>query len=222
MAKIGITQRVVSNKHGARMDCLEQTYLQFYSKFGAPLVQIPNTLEDPVAWAKHEEITHIILSGGGDVNPELYSMPLSKEMDVSADRDSTEGALLKWASQENIPVLGICRGVQFINVFFGGSLSKLTGHSQKIHQISFLPKSSAFFECNSIEAVCYHDFGIDSENISKELNPLALSEGDVIEFLHHPKLPIAGVQWHPERANPKKPEDIELMKAFVEREWLWR
>lgn len=222
MIKIGITQRVVSNKHGARMDCLEQAYMRFYSGFGVPLVQIPNTIKDVVLWAKKEELTHLILSGGGDINPELYSKRPEGEMDISQERDSTEASLLKWASKENVPVLGVCRGAQFLNVFFGGSLSRIAGHSQKTNKILFLPECASFFGRNSFEAVCYHDFGILQENLSKKLIPLALSNGHIIEFLHHPKLPFVGVQWHPERATPSNPQDIKLLKAFIGRDWLWK
>ena len=82
-------------------------------------VELP-AIDNPSEYV--ERLDALVLSGGGDIDPERWNGPTETSYMVSSERDSFEFALLEAAVTAGIPVLGICRGLQVINVFFGGTL----------------------------------------------------------------------------------------------------
>ena len=106
---------------GANRDALENDYVKYYENFGITLLPIPNVCKDLEKYFDEIPIKRIILSGGNDVNPQLYGRKQENE-DFSKQRDGTERRLIEIALERKLPLLGICRGAQYINVHFGGSL----------------------------------------------------------------------------------------------------
>ena len=135
-----------------------------------------------------------ILSGGNDLDP-------------ASPRDQLEGYVLQYAIDFELPVLGICRGMQFINVFQGGSLRRVPGHTATTHSLSSAGALKNYDRVNS-----YHDFGLKSDDLGRDLEVLAESTDGVIEAIRHIKHSWLGIMWHPERDVPISSTDRLLIK----------
>ena len=146
----------------------------------------------------------LLLSGGGDLHPAYYGSGMDGvDSDVDEQRDKREWELLRAFCARRKPVFGICRGMQMIDVFFGGTLFQHLAtadiHQNTIHSVitaenSWLrPLYGESFSVNS-----YHHQAIRTLGIG--LRVAAVSDADgVIEAVEHDSLPIRAVQWHPER-----------------------
>jgi len=158
---------------------------------------VPNLGEAVGDFATQWGLTSVILSGGNDIG----SAPL---------RDETESALLTWAIGRQVPVFGVCRGMEMIQHYFGGKLTrcKPDHDTDRLHDIRWLD-TDVRYQVNS-----YHQWGIERTNLVPPLLPLAVSEDGMIEALQHTDLPILGVQWHPERQNSPTDLDLLLMRAL--------
>src|SRR5438309_904330 len=121
-----ITTRVVRTEKTEEVrDCLDQKLIRYFEELGYVPFLIPN-FEDVASVEKFMNIIKpslIVLSGGNNIAPALYGSTRTDILDVAVTRDRTEQELLRMASQRNLKVIGICRGMQMINVFFGGKLS---------------------------------------------------------------------------------------------------
>ena len=204
--RIGITQRVeVVKDYGEKRDCLDQNWTKLLTNSGLDFAVIPNSLIDIVSWLEINKIQGIVLTGGND----LASLMGAKNFDQQ--RDELEKEILNWGSKNNIPILGVCRGMQLINKFLLGDIRKVKGHVTKRHKIKLLnseiiPKS--YYFVNS-----YHNWGMNKEDISEKLEIAAIAEDNTIEAFVHKDLPWVGVMWHPEREDIKlQGTNIDLMK----------
>lgn len=150
----------------------------------------------------------LILCGGGDIDPGYYHEEVDGSVNIDHARDRTEFALMKAFVDAGKPVLGICRGLQLINVFFGGTLyqdlENARAHSSfsdydLIHHVHAEAGSivrglyGADFVVNS-----YHHQAV--KDLGKGLRATMKATGSsVIEGIEHETLPVLAVQWHPER-----------------------
>ena len=134
----------------------------------------------------------IIFTGGNDLS--LYCPSW-----LSTLRDHYEQKILDYAIKRSIPVVGVCRGMQFINQYFGGSIEPIQSHVNQSHPLDiealWIPRLSLF---NS-----FHAWGITQDSLAKELIPSAFSDNKkYVEAFSHSSLPIRAVMWHPERFIP--------------------
>lgn len=149
----------------------------------------------------------LILSGGGDVSPALYGEENTACFGVDEARDAAEYRLIEAYLRAGKPILGICRGQQILNVWFGGSLAQHlreadahvpTKAGDSAHETTALPGSfpaglyGERFRVNSA-----HHQGIAS--LAPALEAVQWSADGVIEACRHKTLPVWSVQWHPER-----------------------
>lgn len=173
----------------------------------------------------------LFLTGGEDIEPRRYGMEdggLCGRPDEW--RDGAELALCEIFAAARKPILGVCRGLQMINVYFGGTLVRdlpaergLAHPSGVMHAVE-TPDSSwlrAFFP-RKFSVNSYHHQAVDK--LGEGLKAAAFSEnGRVIEALEHETLPIFAVQWHPERMtgaaryDEKGPDMAALFRDFCER-----
>ena len=107
------------------------------------------------------------------------------------------------------------RGMQLINHFFSGSLSRVSGHTRTKHTINVL--SDNFYLSNNLEVNSFHDWGIYESDLSNNLHPIATADDGTIEAIAHEQLPWIGIMWHPERGNSKDSDNsIQLIKNFFQ------
>lgn len=166
-----------------------------------------------------ESFDGLLLPGGGDLEPWRYGQRNTASSGLEPERDAAELLLLERFTAAGKPVLGICRGLQTINVFFGGTLVQdLPGHgavdgADRLHPVrtadSFLRRI-----CGE-EAVVNSAHHQAADRLGQGLGAVQWAPDGVVEALEHRTLPVWGVQWHPERL----PDELgrRLFEAFLER-----
>ena len=210
---------------------INKTYKVSFTLARGRLVEIQpsDTGSDPqhiAAWLKKNRIDGVLLAGGGDVDPRLYGGDPAKATDVNRARDDFEIALIKVAMEENLPILGICRGCQILNVARGGTLRNLRD-DEKLAESHFNIKGHAvdltdgsqltgILGTNHLSQVgSYHRQAV--HQIGRNLLVSASGPGGVVEAIEGtgPGDPwIVAVQWHPEM-DLGDPHQEALLRAFV-------
>ena len=186
----------------------------------------------PEVDAKRElaSVAGLVLSGGIDVDPRLYGQRRHPEMDSPHPfRDRYELALLEEALRRDMPVLGICRGHQLLNVFMGGKLIQhIAGDNHRAelepprrsawHEVSAAAGSrlAAILGEGGIWVNSRHHQGLAPEMVARRLSATALSPDGLVEALEGERQRwLVSVQWHPER--PEMAETMApLFSAFVQ------
>ena len=159
----------------------------------------------------------LLLPGGGDLEPWRYGQENTASRDLEPERDREELALLAKFLAAGKPVLGICRGMQAVNVFFGGTLTQdLPGHdavdgADRLHGVRTAPSPLRQFCGAACVVNSAHHQAVD--RVGTGLRPVQWAADGVIEALCHETLPVWAVQWHPERL--EEPQGLALMRAFV-------
>jgi N5-(cytidine 5'-diphosphoramidyl)-L-glutamine hydrolase len=206
-----ITQRVDDIEgRNERRDSLDQMLSQWVSSSGFIPVSIPNVFfkkdesdfkvkNEPFEdWLKNINPGALLLSGGNDIGEYV-------------ERDHTESYLLEWAKTMQLPVLGICRGLQMMATWAGGSLERVDGHVRLSHKIIRVNEADIFPET----VKCFHEWGLAS--CPDEYDVIALSEGGVIEAIKHVELPWEGWMWHPEREDIFSEQDAKRLRNLFAR-----
>ena len=159
----------------------------------------------------------LLLPGGGDMEPWRYGQSNTASRGLEPERDTAELMLLERFTAAGKPVLGICRGIQVINVFFGGTLCQdLPGHSAVDGHDSFhtvrTARSPLLAVCGPLCRVnSAHHQAADAPG--RGLRAVQWAEDGAVEAVCHDCLPVWGVQWHPERL----PGELggRLLRAFL-------
>lgn len=207
---IGIAIGRTLAEDGRVVDAAPQQYAQAVAGAGGAPLLVPLSALDAM-----DDIVDVLdgalLTGGGDVSPALYGQgPHTSTYGVDPGRDEAEGALVQRALGQDIPVLGICRGLQMLNVTLGGSLHQhLPDHGglahdrwddrhQTVHQVD-IPGGSLLAAVTGGGRVAVnsaHHQGVD--RLADGLVPVARADDDVVEAVELSGRPVLAVQWHPE------------------------
>lgn len=179
-----------------------QNYEKALERLGIP----HHTLLLPEA-ADHA--THLLLPGGGDITPAFFGQTDHGSRNVDTELDLLQFQILSRFVEQKKPVLGICKGLQLINIHFGGDITqhidtadshKWIGRDQ-FHLVFHcdLGRRDFFYQLygNSARVNSAHHQAVN--RIGEGLIPVCRAGDNVIEGMVHRTLPILAVQWHPER-----------------------
>jgi glutamate racemase len=207
---------------------------------GIPLL-IPLNLSGPVLRALRESLDGILLAGGVDIAPATYGeTPHENLGEVDDERDRAEWELARLALADGMPLLGICRGVQVLNVAAGGTLYQdiTSQHPDALdhtfpaadcpldhlaHQVHIAPDSRLATALGVTVAAVNSRHHQAVRDVAPEMAVVARSADGIVEGIELPTHPFAvGVQWHPENLAADVDGRRGLFEAFVAAARAWR
>lgn len=225
---IGLTtyrQQARSGVWNVQASFLPAVYLEGVTRAGGIVVLLPpQPVDDAVAEDVVGRLDGLILTGGRDVNPAAYGhQPHPTTDEPGLDRDTWEFAVLGAALRQRVPVLGICRGPQVINVALGGTLHQhlpdVVGHSgHRVADATFAAHTAEIAPGTRLERLlghsaptrCYHHQAIDQVGAGLIAN--ASCDGVIEGIESAGENFVVGVQWHPE----ENLDDLRLFTAVVD------
>jgi putative glutamine amidotransferase len=208
-------------------------YVDSVTRHGATAIPLDATASESMRAGAFAAMDGLLLTGGSDIEPSRYGRPEAGSTGVDSGRDALEAAAWAAADARALPVLGICRGLQAMNVFAGGTLSQhVDGHQgapygrgeAHTHPLRLVPGSriarilSPTNAGGSVLTVnSYHHQAV----LPADLAPIFVAsgfspspDGDLIEALEAPSGPLrVAVQCHPERTE-STPRAFERLFAF--------
>lgn len=207
MLKIGLTQRVeVISAYGERRDCLDQAWTMVLSKAGMVAVPLPNLIENVESLFDETGLSGIILTGGND----LEKLPGASN--TAPERDALERCLIELSADRNLPLLGVCRGMQMLVDHYGGNLTRVENHVANQHPVK-VTSTHGLPLSNRSAVNSFHNFGVESDKIGGKMNILATAPDGTVEAAVHNSRPQWGIMWHPER-DPCDHEDVALIRSI--------
>lgn len=191
--------RLDYTEHGEARISVDQAWLTLLTDLEFSPVLLPFGGGDAHDTIQRLKPDAIILTGGNDV--------LEDGPSYSAERNKFELALLDESIKNNIPVLGICRGMQIMNLYGKGSVAKTGSHTAKDHPVEWLG--------HNIVVNSFHNFFINAESLSNDFVVDAQADDGSIEAFHHKQYPWAAIMWHPERTIADKGHHHAWIKKFL-------
>lgn len=220
---IGITTHY---ERETRLVCLGRAYVDAVRLAGGVPILLPL---GPDSACMVERLDGLILSGGGDIDPALYNgTPHPTIYNVNPERDRFEIALAQLALEADMPVLGICRGLEVLVIATGGSLvphlpdefgEVVVHRAEQLcpaeHKVQIAPESRLASMTGSTEATVVSWHHQAASMIPLEWRVAARAEDGVIEALEHENHRWAiALQWHPE-LSINDPLQLKILQAFV-------
>ncbi len=211
---------------------MSRPYINALAAVGAAPIIIPLDLGDDIMRSIYDRLDGLFMAGGGDMNPASYCeaiYPKTEGLDLL--RDQAELTLARWALADHMPILGVCRGVQALNIASGGTLiqdvTDMVPHAIR-HQ--YFPDKPRNYVAHDIDVVTdtrlagilgssarvnsFHHQAVKS--IGPEFRVSAYAPDGVIEAIEHVNGTFAvGVQWHPESLIDADTKMKALFEAFV-------
>lgn len=211
-----------------------RAYLDALVRAGAAPLMMPHLADRALLRTLYELVDGVLLPGGGDVDPNHYGESRhDKCRSVSPERDETEMTLIRWAMDEDKPLLAICRGIQVLNVTLGGSLYQdiedqvpeaekhdwYPGHPRDLrsHIVDIDPQTrlAQIMGNSSTPVNSLHHQAI--KKVAPGLVVSAHAPDQIIEAVEAEGHPFAlGVQWHPEELAGGDARAQRLFEALVE------
>lgn len=175
-----------------RRSSLAYDYIHFFESLDFTVVPVPCNSTRIAEYLQFDP-TAIVLTGGNTVSNDPANSNLPG---VYIERDRVENSLIKTAIELEIPMLGICRGMQMINQYFGGRIQHgLQDHVGTVHEL--VSEISELLNGQSTNS--FHTDGMQIQDVAECLNVIATTGEGIVEALVHPDHTMLGVQWHPER-----------------------
>ena len=202
---LGITMRVMHHTYASgaveERDALARDWPRFLRGVfpQETLLYLPNVGAEITGFANRAAFSALIFSGGEDWGQ-------------APARDTTEEALFAWAREVGVPVFGVCRGAQVINMLMGGRLGACEEHVAVRHPVE-LARPVAGSSRHGVNS--FHALGIPPDGLAPGLEALAVAPDGTVEAFTGAGGRIAAVMWHPEREIQPAPLDLALMRACL-------
>lgn len=216
---------------GFKRSGVNDYYVQAVLKAGATPLILPICQDEKAIETMVDLCDGFILSGGVDIHPMYYHEEISNQCeDFDVLRDQFEWLLLEAVEKKSKPVLGICRGAQLLNVFYGGTLYQDLSMKDDLY-VMHRQKGSRGFGCHQIQVVkdtflseiynhhalvnSYHHQAV--KDLAPLFNIVATSLDGVVEAFENQSKNIYAVQFHPEMMVEHDLRAVQLFKTFLER-----
>ena len=210
---------------------LNQSYFEAIRHFGGIPLLIPVFAEPDEEAFLLSQCDGLLLTGGDDIDPALFGEEvLNDTVSITPERDNAEYRHLDIAVKRDLPIFGICRGIQVLNVYFGGTLYQdipaqiLSPVSHRMEKPFHRTCHDCIVEPDSPlhRLTDVRSFGVNShhhqavKNLAPGFVTLGRSEDGIVEAICHPGKPFCwGVQWHPERIWDIEPSSAKLFECFI-------
>lgn len=214
---------------------MNERYYEAVAAAGGAPVLVPLLKDDEALRATYEACDGILIPGGVDMDPSTYGeAPHEKLGRIDTERDRVELQLARWSIEDHKPLLGLCRGLQVINVAQGGTLyqdldAQLTGairhdyfptygfeRDHLSHDVAVAPASRlrSLVDTEQLPVNSMHHQGV--KQLGRGLVACARASDGLIEAVESPNGHwMIGVQWHPEVFEHDDPHTRELFRGFV-------
>ncbi len=207
-------------------------YMKVIEKCGGLPIMLPLTDDASELEDAYSICDGILFTGGHDVSPEVYGQEATDKCGKPCPlRDSMEGFILDLCIRDDKPLLGICRGIQFINAYLGGTLyqdlpteynSDVEHHmappyNRTAHRVDVTDgtRLAGIIGAGRHDVNSYHHQAV--KELSTKLTAMALSEDGLVEAVEVKNMRFAiAVQWHPEFSYDVSEDCLKLVQAFVD------
>ncbi len=194
MKTIAVTQRVDSAQHYTESrDGLDQRWWPFFEAANLCPLILPNQINLAQKLIEKMAPEGILLTGGNSHESCQGTAP---------ERDQVDSWLIAWSKKQKVPLLGVCRGMQSIQIEMGQTLEPV---KDQIQQKQALLINGSWQSVNS-----YHQWGTYQSHHLLEV--WARDAQGMIKAIRHQEAPIWGIMWHPERIAPYRAADIKFFK----------
>lgn len=191
---VAVTARVWCDpERGTRNDAVDQRWWAFLSRCGLRPIVLPNRSEAAGDIVCTLPVVGILLTGGNDLA--MYG-------GEAEERDATELCLIELAIDRDIPLIGVCRGMQVLQAYFDVPLERVSGHVADRQIIAV--------EGDQRRVNSYHVWG--ARETRRPLLSWAEAADGVVKAIRHESARLLGVMWHPERLVPFADDDVTLFR----------
>ncbi len=206
-------------------------YMKAVAQAGATPIMLPLTTDAEILDHSLSLCDGLLLTGGHDVSPAVYDAEKIPQCGTPCDlRDEMESYLLGRALDEDMPILGICRGLQFMNAYLGGTLYQdlptqhpspvdhqmTPPYDSTVHSVSLVSGTplAKLLEVESLGVNSYHHQAV--ETLAPALTAAAYAPDGLVEaaYLSDKKYAL-GIQWHPEFSYQSDPLAMKIVTDFV-------
>jgi len=200
--------RVAHDDGGGARDLLSHDWLDLVAMAlpGSACVPLANVGAAAGGLVADLRLDAVVLTGGNDVG-------------ACPRRDATEASVLRQCLSAAVPVLGVCRGLQMVQAYFGGVLAPAPAAHDggRTHAIELTDaRAVLLLGTRRLLAPSYHRFGVACAELAPPLEAWGVSEDGLVEVLAHRSAPLVAVQWHPERPLHERAVALRLLRGFTD------